>query len=382
MASKYGKYFLATEADDLGLDLPPVETVDNEGQPPADASADAGEPTLPRNMRVIEIKPRRLNRFKLPDPDEDDLLDTPVDGSGLDLPPVDGDEPVDPEVPDFNNLPPEEGLALPGEDLSGADTGLDLPPVDGTEPVDNTGADAGLNLPPVDGTAPTEPTPAPAPEPAPVAPSAEAPTPAPTPQEPVPGEAPTAPTEPVPPAPAPDANAGLNLPPVDDGNSVSTTDGAPPPPAPDAAPMDPNAAPVIDDQNPDFDADAPMDDVPPEGAGQPSSNGPGLEYDSTRKYVLFKNYLSLSNAIDNYISKLEVNMGNDEKETVLLKSATDQLREINELCYDYITMKFEISSYIQALFFFQNLVVMVQKVFELLSKTKKKLKSATNAKKH
>ena len=102
-----------------------------------------------------------------------------------------------------------------------------------------------------------------------------------------------------------------------------------------------------------------------------NNKGPGLEYDSTRKYVLFENYISLSNAINNYISKLENIIGEDIEYNKLIRTATNKLREIDELCESYMTMKFEASGYIQSLLFYQNLVVMIQLVLDSLSKVQK-----------
>ena len=85
--------------------------------------------------------------------------------------------------------------------------------------------------------------------------------------------------------------------------------------------------------------------------------------------------------IDNYISKMELKMGDDANRTAILKTATDKLREINDLCYDYITMKFEISSYVQSLLFFQKLIVMIQLVFEMVSDGNKTLKKQETQKK-
>lgn len=99
-----------------------------------------------------------------------------------------------------------------------------------------------------------------------------------------------------------------------------------------------------------------------------NKRGAGLEYDSTRKYMLFKNYISLVNAIENYITKLESKITDDIELNQIIKTSIDKLKEIKDLAYDYMVMKFEISSYIQSLLFFQNLIVMVQLVFNLLSK--------------
>lgn len=129
----------------------------------------------------------------------------------------------------------------------------------------------------------------------------------------------------------------------------------------------------------DFGAESEEDTNTDNNAGeQPAEGekkGPGLEYDSTRKYNLYKNFVSLNNAITNYISKLENNLGEDVITNQVYKKSTEKLREILELCNDYMIMKFEISSYVQSLLFFQNLVIMVQMVFDLIAKhTEKKKK--------
>ena len=134
------------------------------------------------------------------------------------------------------------------------------------------------------------------------------------------------------------------------------------------------------DTGEDFTQDDGTGEVPPEGDANTENppdakKGPGLEYDSTRKYILFENYISLTNAINNYITKLENNMGENQNENQVIKIATEKFREIHDLCKDYMLLKFEISSYIQSLLFFQNLVVMVQMVFDLLGKTKRNIKN-------
>lgn len=364
--NKYGKYFLAFEADEIqippiGDEPAPEENPDDVqvptiGEEPPAPPIIEEQPSRPRNMKIIEIKPRRIERFKLTDPDEDDMFDFPqddmsspmdssTDNGGIEIPLI-GDE----AIPD--DLPPVPDLT--GEELPPP------PPVIG-EP---TQGEEVPSPPPIEGGAGE--------------------TPPPPPDLGAPNPAPATGTELVPPTPTPDA--GTTPPPIDV-NAPTPDMGTTPPPTggvevpPLGGDMSGDGAPMIDEQPPDFGSDLPPEEMPPDQGGT-SNNGPGLEYDSTRKYILFKNFLSLSNAIDNYISKLEASMGTDTTETLVLKNATDKLREINDLCYDYITMKFEISTYIQSLFFFQNLVVMVQKVFELLSKTKKKLQNEKNAKKH
>lgn len=180
-------------------------------------------------------------------------------------------------------------------------------------------------------------------------------------------------------------DGSLMAPPLNpDGSPMTNPDGTPM--AQPAGDMSVDNGPVLDDMGSDFSPNDNGGGNPDEMSGDMSADagaaggeeapqapqGPGLEYNSTRKYTLFKNYMSLSNAIDNYISKLELQMGEDANKTAVLKSATDKLRDINDLCYDYITMKFEISSYVQSLLFFQKMIVMIQMVFEMVSETNKK----------
>ena len=101
-------------------------------------------------------------------------------------------------------------------------------------------------------------------------------------------------------------------------------------------------------------------------SGDNEKKGPGVEYDSTRKYVLFKEFMSLYNAINNYITKLESVINDDIETNRTISEAANRLREIRDLTYDYMTMKYEISTYTQSLLFYQTLIVSVQMVFRLL----------------
>jgi len=116
----------------------------------------------------------------------------------------------------------------------------------------------------------------------------------------------------------------------------------------------------------DEDSGVTDDDAAAATSDDSEKKGPGLEYDSTRKYNLFQEYMSLYNAVNNYISKLENNVKDDMYSNKVIKDATDKLREIKTLCYDYMMIKFEISTYTQSLVFYQTLIVAVQSVFKLL----------------
>ena len=122
----------------------------------------------------------------------------------------------------------------------------------------------------------------------------------------------------------------------------------------------------------------------PNTDNEDGEKGPGLEYASTRKYALFLNYEILLNALTNYINKLENNIGDDINTNKILKAACTKLREIKDLCYEYMLMKFELDTYVKALLFYQNAVIMIQSVFTLLKRIKvhkNKLIDAKNGKK-
>lgn len=127
-----------------------------------------------------------------------------------------------------------------------------------------------------------------------------------------------------------------------------------------------------EDNEPDSDFDDLGQDVSSTAADTDTDDenqdkkGPGLEYESTRKHVLFKEYISLYNALNNYISKLD-NMINDDLElNRIISQANNRLKEIRTLVYDYMIIKYEISSYTQSLVFYQTIIVSVQMVFKLL----------------
>jgi hypothetical protein len=116
-------------------------------------------------------------------------------------------------------------------------------------------------------------------------------------------------------------------------------------------------------------------EMPAEGGE--NQKGPGLEYDSTRKYVLFKNFISLNNAIDTYIDKLNTRISNNPEEDTIIKVAIQKFKETSTELYDYLTMRYEASTYTQSLIFYQNRIVQVQLIIDMLSKIGKKINNST-----
>ena len=145
---------------------------------------------------------------------------------------------------------------------------------------------------------------------------------------------------------------------------------------------EPADSPDVDEDTTDFtdgadDMDTPTDDQNSENTettdGKPEA--PGVDLDSMRKYNLFKEYMSLYNACDNYISKLENILKNDYDANQIIRISVTNLREIRDILSDYMTIRFQLNSYVQSLLFYQKMVVSVQLVFNLLKSINSKEKS-------
>jgi hypothetical protein len=52
----------------------------------------------------------------------------------------------------------------------------------------------------------------------------------------------------------------------------------------------------------------------------------------------------------------------------LMKYCIGKLNETRELCYDYMVIKFEASTYVQNRVFYQTLIVSIQLIFDTISK--------------
>lgn len=111
-------------------------------------------------------------------------------------------------------------------------------------------------------------------------------------------------------------------------------------------------------------ADGAEEEQPTDGGG---GNGPGVEFDSTRKFNLFKDFMSLYNSVSNYISRLESNVYDVSEINHIHMRAVDNFQEIKTLLYDYMTIKFEASTYVQSLVFYNQIVAAIQAIFNFIN---------------
>jgi hypothetical protein len=141
--------------------------------------------------------------------------------------------------------------------------------------------------------------------------------------------------------------------------------------AEDTTQIDVNSEDSSEDET-DFTAGASEEETPTETPDNSTTsttqntNAPGVELDSMRKYNLFKEFMSLYNACDNYISKLETVLKNDYEENQIIRISVNNLREMKDIISDYMTIRFRLNSYIQSLLFYQKMIAATQLIFNML----------------
>lgn len=315
----YGKYFLVTEAET-----------------PEDVEVTEDQEKPKRNVKVITVKPTNRSKDFTEIEDESmpegEIVDEPVEEPQAEEQSV--EQPTD--VPEEAQPEPTQTEEEPSEQSS--DTPEEVPteePQTDEQPVEQTGTEE----PVVVDDATTEPTETSTPD-------ADAPDTNST--EDFTNDTAEAQAEAVP-------NEGTNgseAQPADGpdvGSAEDFTNGA----TQDGPPVDANGN-VIADPNAQAAEAAPV------------RNAPGVELDSTRKYNLYKEYMSLYNSCDNYISKLENILRDDNEENQIIRISTNNLREIKDIISDYMTIRFQLNTYVQSLLFYQKMVVAVQLVFNLL----------------
>lgn len=170
------------------------------------------------------------------------------------------------------------------------------------------------------------------------------------------------------PEPVPDLNT--EVPPADNqqGAAPAPDDGA------NADNTDYTQAPAGNQNDPNAQQQPATPDANQDNANT-QKRGPGLEYDSVRKYNLYKEFMKLRTAVDGYITKLEACISDDPRSNQVIKTATTKFRELYDLITDYMMMKYELCTYIQNLLFYQRQVATVQLIFALLKETNQMQKS-------
>lgn len=304
-------------------------------------------------------------------PEENPPVDTPDVNTDINNPdPTRTDIGTEPATDVNNEIPPEpvdvNPAPVPEPDMT---TDVNTPPVEtppATEPVPdvNTTPDATAPAPDVTttpdvtadvGTTPPTDVNAPAPETPPADPNAVPPAPDATMDNPAPDAGATPPATPDATNPTPDQNQVIT-PDSGGGDDMGTTDFS-------------TGGEGGDDMGLGADAGAAGGDATA-GTDQNQQNGVGVGLDTMRKYTLFNEFINFGNAITNYIEKLENLVMDDPGQNQVIKYVINTLHNIKDMIYDYINMKFELSTYFAARTFFDEMYVATQVTIGMLSRLK------------
>lgn len=126
-----------------------------------------------------------------------------------------------------------------------------------------------------------------------------------------------------------------------------------------------------EDQSSDGETDY-TDETNPDNTDDTTSDNPDDSQDGdnediqTQKYNLYREFMRLYSSIKRYISKLENTVKDDINGNMVIISVTKKLREIQDLIYEYLTVKFHSTEYSEALLYFHTCIETIELTFKLL----------------
>lgn len=122
-----------------------------------------------------------------------------------------------------------------------------------------------------------------------------------------------------------------------------------------------------DDEDPDASSsdDKSSDDNNGKGDDK-KEDKPGTDFENMRRYNLYKKFMTLNDSINGYTDTLDALVYDDDTLNAITKTASQKLKQLSEIMYDYMTLKFENDSYTQALLFYHEINAGVRMCFDLL----------------
>lgn len=113
------------------------------------------------------------------------------------------------------------------------------------------------------------------------------------------------------------------------------------------------------------------DDNSSDDSGEEDTNSTPQETDEEKdekhkKYHMYKRYIHLYNTIDSMYEKIRDIVKNSATENAVIKTVTNNISDIYNNMYDYMTIKYKSESYVQVLIYFETIVSLMCLNFELL----------------
>lgn len=99
----------------------------------------------------------------------------------------------------------------------------------------------------------------------------------------------------------------------------------------------------------------------------PNDKAPGIEYDSTRKFILFGEFKNIYSSIDRYTERLNSIDVSDLDAAAIINNACTKLNSIKELIYDYMIIRYSNASYYASQVFLEKVIVTIQEIFNCVN---------------
>lgn len=108
-----------------------------------------------------------------------------------------------------------------------------------------------------------------------------------------------------------------------------------------------------------------------DGSGEETD---GDSEDAMHKQNLYKKFVTLRTAIDNYDHKLSAIIGVDPETHKMIHEVTNKLRSMGDMMYDYMVLKFKKNTYLESMMFYQRTMAATNLCLDALTKIGNKTK--------
>lgn len=96
--------------------------------------------------------------------------------------------------------------------------------------------------------------------------------------------------------------------------------------------------------------------------------------EAEKKYHMYKRFVHLYNMIESFIERCRNVVKPDAIQNSVIKTVTNNLSELSDNMFDFMTIKYKTSSYVKIHLYFETVISVVQLNFELLKNNKINLK--------
>lgn len=122
----------------------------------------------------------------------------------------------------------------------------------------------------------------------------------------------------------------------------------------------------VDDDGSDYSDSNDSTDGDAGDSGDDDSSSPPPSPDSYKLYNLYKKFINLYTLNKSFITRLDTTILDDYSSNAVVKTVGSNLRNLNDILYDFMTVKYSTATYIQAMMFFHSAVAAIQLNFELM----------------